>query len=418
MVDFEFDDTEEYYSALDGDNEEEYDYADGSVVECSNCNHSWDITDSSPNDAYVCHMCGTDNGEDDSSSQFDDSVFDMDFSEIRGKNFKQSFGKVNRRIEAKPVKRRMPINPRAAAPKGAKPVGKPMARPVGRTSAKPMARPVGKPMARPLAKPMAKPMARPSGKPMSRPSDEPSFKAGARPKKPLNNNIPINKGKHNLKGDNSKKIANVIVPNDRKVIIQGASKFILSQKSKDEGIKNIGYYKGKKLKALVIIIANTDPTDFTFELFNPSMPLDYLYSTNQNLNNRIAIGGGTTSYTDMLFNILANPVQVINCQITTGGSQVANQNNQSIFVRNKSIEGVQNIFPVNVDLQIDNMQVANDIVYFNIQQAINRPFIPDGMDVIQYKVLAGMTVTMTFWYTQVSLKKFFYEDAKASKSLL
>jgi hypothetical protein len=148
------------------------------------------------------------------------------------------------------------------------------------------------------------------------------------------------------------------------------------------------------------------------------MPLDYLYSTSQNLNNRITVAGGTTSYTDVLFNILANPVMVVNVQITTAGSQVSNQTNQAIFVKNKNIEGVQTVFPVNVDLQIDNMQVLNDIIYFNVFKSINRPFIPDGMDIIRYTVLAGMTVTMTFWYTQVSLKKYFYEEARQSKSLL
>ena len=104
--------------------------------------------------------------------------------------------------------------------------------------------------------------------------------------------------------------------------------------------------------------------------------------------------------------------------VNFSGTQVSNQNNQSVFIKNKNIEGTETVFPINIDLQIDNMQVLNDIIYFNIHQAINRAFIPDGMDVIQYKVLAGMTVTMTFWYTQVSLKKFFYEEARASKSLL
>jgi hypothetical protein len=148
------------------------------------------------------------------------------------------------------------------------------------------------------------------------------------------------------------------------------------------------------------------------------MPLDYLYSTSQNLNNRIIVAGGNTSYSDVLFNILANPTMVINVQMVSAGAQVSNQNNQPIFVTNKNIEGVQRIFPVNIDLQVDNMQVANDIIYFNVFKAINRPFIPDGMDIIRYTVLAGMSVTMTFWYTQVSLKKVFYEEAKQNKSLL
>lgn len=405
MFDNEIEDTEEYYSPLDALNEEDYDSEDssydgeGSIVECSNCNHSWDIADSSPEDTYVCHKCNYDNSEFDSS--FDDSVFDMDFSEIRGKDFKQSFGKVNRKIAAKPVKRKA-LKPKLAVSKGSRPTGKPIAKPLFKRN----------------VKGIAKPVKMPSGKAISRPASSRSLKPIIRTNKPLNNNIAVKEGRYNLRSNKQRKIAKVLVPNDQKVIIEGASKFILSQKSKDEGIKNIQYYKGKKLKPLVLIINNPEPTDFNFELFNPSMPLDYLYSTSNNLNNRITVAGGTTSYSDLLFNMLANPILAINCQITTAGAQVSNQNNQPLFIKNKSVEGVQTIFPVNLDLQIDNMQVLNDIIYFNIHDSINRAFIPDGMDVINYKVLSGMTVTVTFWYTQVSLKKFFYEEARTSKSLL
>jgi len=402
MFDSEIDDNEEYFSPLDGLNEEDYDSdnsnidGDEGIVECSNCNHSWDLADSSSNDAYVCHKCGTDISEENSEmSSFDDSVFNMDFSEIRGKNFKQSFGKVNRRIESKPSIIRTPLTQSKSRGINRTEKGKYQGR-----------------QSRPLVSSPSKPR-----------SSSPSFQSSARPtrggvKKPLNNIIPVKKGKYNLKSDGRKKIANVIVPNDKKVIIEGASKFIPSQKSQDESIKGIQYYKGKKLKALVLNINNTDPTDFVLELFNPSMPLDYLYSTSQNLNSRVEVAGGTTTYSDVLFNILANPVMVVNVQMVTSGSQVANQNNQAIFVTNKNIEGYQRVFPVNIDLQVDNMQVANDIIYFNVQRAINRPFIPDGMDIIRYTILAGMSVTMTFWYTQVSLKKFFFEEAKASKSIL
>jgi hypothetical protein len=423
MFDNEIDNNEEYYSPLDALNEDDYSSDDGSYdisddsssydgegsdIECSNCNHSWDLADSSAKDPYICHSCGHDNYiENSEMSSFDDSVFNMDFSEIRGKNFKQSFGKVNRRIASKPTGRRMPIQ------KGRKP--RPSITKAGQYQ--------GRQSQPRMSQPKRAGNNAPSGQPISRPIGTPSFQSSARPqrggmKKPLNNNIPVKQGKYNLKSGSRKKIANVIVPNDQKVIIEGASKFILSQSSKDEGIKGIQYYKGKKLKPLILTINNTDPTDFVLELFNPSMPLDYLYSTSQNLNSRVKVAGGTTSYSDVLFNILANPVMVVNVQMVTSGSQVANQNNQAIFVTNKNIEGYQKIFPVNIDLQVDNMQVANDIIYFNVFKAINRPFIPDGMDIIRYTILAGMSVTMTFWYTQVSLKKFFYEEAKASKSIL
>jgi hypothetical protein len=53
-----------------------------------------------------------------------------------------------------------------------------------------------------------------------------------------------------------------------------------------------------------------------------------------------------------------------------------------------------------------------------MDKSLNRPFIPDGMDVINYTVLKGNTVTMAFFYEQISLKKVFYEEARKSKNLL
>jgi len=466
--DFDGDDTDDFdgdYDDFDGDDADDfdgdYDDFDGDgdeIIDCSGCNHSWDLADSSPNDAYVCHLCGTDNSYvDDESSSFDDSVFNMDFSDVRG-DFKQSFGRVNRKIDSNPRRRRRRIRrPRGTTEsqlrrrrmlrrkmlrskrrginssesgefKGGMQSQPRMSSPsLGMQSQPRMARPkrggmlnsmdkinpsgIAKPVMNPNTNGIAKPVMNPNTKGIAKPASTPSFQSSAA--KPSKNNL--------LKGglkNKLKKPIKVKLSNDKKVIIKGASNFILSQKSQDESIKSIQYYKGKKLKPLVIIITNNDPTDFNFELFNPSMPLDYLYSTSQNLNNRISIAGSQTSYSDMLFNILANPTMLINAQITTAGTQVANQNNQSIFVKNKNIEGYEKVFPVNVDLQVDNMQVANDIIYFNIFKAINRPFIPDGMDIMQYKVLSGMTVNLTFWYTQVSLKKFFYEEARASKTLL
>ena len=69
-------------------------------------------------------------------------------------------------------------------------------------------------------------------------------------------------------------------------------------------------------------------------------------------------------------------------------------------------------------LNIDIDQQQNEIIYFDLEQTLDRPFIPDGMDIIQYKVLAGMTVTFGFYYSQVSLKKFFYKDAKDNRALM
>lgn len=215
-----------------------------------------------------------------------------------------------------------------------------------------------------------------------------------------------------------KPISKIIVPSDKKVIVENVSKFILSQKPEAESIKTLGYYKGQKLNLMTLIFNNNSLLDFNLEVFNPSMPLDYLYSTSLNLNNKIQVAGGAVAYSDVLFNLLANPALFINAKFVVAGPQVQQQLSVPLQVINKSIEGVEKIDPLNVALQIDNMQVQNDMVVFDIMKNLNRPYIPDGMDVVSYKVLAGNTVTMSFWYKQVSLKKVFYKEARDSRPLL
>lgn len=215
-----------------------------------------------------------------------------------------------------------------------------------------------------------------------------------------------------------KQLAKVIVPSDQKVIVEGVSKFILSQNPKDDSIRNIGYYKGEKLNELILTFNNNSAVDFNLEIFNPSMPLDYMYSTSQNINNKVQVAGGEVSYTDVLFNLLANPALLVNAKFVFAGPSVNQQESIPLIVKNKSIAGVQKISPINLNLKIDNMQVASDIIFFDIMEGLNRPFIPDGMDVIQYKVLPGMTVTMAFFYKQVSLKKVMFEEARENKKLL
>ncbi len=163
---------------------------------------------------------------------------------------------------------------------------------------------------------------------------------------------------------------------------------------------------------------NNSAVDFDLELFNPSMPLDYLQSTSLNLNNKIQVGGGLTSYSDMLFNILANPTHIVNAKFTFAGANFLNQINQPLIFTNKNIEGKQTINPLQLQLQVDTMQVAQDIVFFDIFGNLNRPFIPNGMDVIKYKVLAGCTVTFAFFYEQHDLRKFFFKEARNTKRLL
>jgi len=237
-----------------------------------------------------------------------------------------------------------------------------------------------------------------------------------RKKKPLTKDFGIKKGATITGG--KKKISKIIVPQDKKVIVEGISKFILSKDSKNDSLRNIGYYKGKKLKELVLIFNNHTLNDFTLQLFNPSMPLDYLYSTSLNLNNQIQVAGGAVAYTDVLFNLLANPTLIVNAKFVLTGPAFANQIAIPLQYVNKEITGKVDVNPINLALQIDNMQVFDYVVNYDLMATLNRPFIPDGMDIINYKVLAGMTVTMCFYYKQVSLKKFFYKEARDSKKLM
>ncbi len=243
-------------------------------------------------------------------------------------------------------------------------------------------------------------------------------KKPVRKKLPLDKNFVVKKratlyGKGT--GGDGKTTKRIIVPSTQKVIVQGVDKFILGDDKC--GVKDIGYYKCKKLKELVFTINNNSGVDFNFELFNPSNPLDYLYSTSGNINNKIQVAGGNVSYTDVLFNILANPMHIINAKFTFAGATFQQQINQPLIFKNKVATGVERVEPFQLQLEVDNMQVAKDIVFFDLS-TLNRPFIPNGMDVIQYKVLAGNTVTFAFFYRQADIRKLFYDEAKKSKKLL
>lgn len=220
-------------------------------------------------------------------------------------------------------------------------------------------------------------------------------------------NKPINRSLR--ASQKEKKIGSIIIPEDKTIIIEGLNKFILNPSDKDAKLKNIGYYKGKKLKELMLIINNETPNNFNIELFNPSSPLDYLYSTSQNLNNQISVANSPISYSDVLFNILANPVLIPNAKMVITGLNATQQKNETLILKNKSITGEQFIQPVNVNLQIDPYQFQKEIVAFHIEDVIGRNFLPDGMNVIQYTVLPFTQVAVCFYYEQMSLAKDFYQ---------
>lgn len=214
----------------------------------------------------------------------------------------------------------------------------------------------------------------------------------------------------------------ILVPEDRQVIVEGVDKFILSNTKESDAVRNIGYYKGEKLKELVLIINNTSPNDFDFELFNPSMPLDYLIANSQDLNARILVAGDNkVSYSDMLFNLLANPTILPNakfvCTNPTNPNQAFAQFNVPLIFKNKNIAGHEKIHPIQNALNTDIDQTQDQLVYWDIMGTLGRAYIPDGMDVISYKVLAGNSVVFGFYYKQVSLKRFFFKEARDKKIL-
>jgi hypothetical protein len=233
--------------------------------------------------------------------------------------------------------------------------------------------------------------------------------------------IPVQDGEEvRLKGRNKKVISKVIIPSDRSVVVEGASKMMLSEDKRDTLIKQLGYHNGKKLQELIIEIDNQGENDFVLSLFDPSMPLDYLYSTSQNLNNRITVGGGALQYTDLMFNILANPPLIHSAYFTIEGTtqQVSKQEVLAMQFVNKNAQGYKKIDPVNLSLKIDTMQVFNNVIAFDLHESLNRPFIPDGMDVINYTIYAGVKATLVFFYEQIHIKDVYYDEARKSKILL
>jgi hypothetical protein len=233
--------------------------------------------------------------------------------------------------------------------------------------------------------------------------------------------IPVQEGEEvQLKGRNKKLISKIVIPKERSVIVQGASKMMLSEDKRDTMIKQLGYFNGKKLQELIIEINNDTEIDFILSLFDPSMPLDYLYSTSQNLNNRITVGGGALQYSDLMFNILANPPLIHSAYFTLEGTtpQVLKQEVLAMQFVNKNAQGYKKIDPVNLSLKIDTMQTFNNVIAFDLHESLNRPFIPDGMDVINYTIYSGVKATLVFFYEQIHIKDVYYDEARKSKVLL
>lgn len=211
----------------------------------------------------------------------------------------------------------------------------------------------------------------------------------------------------------------IMVPRNRPIKIKTVDEFILADSHEASEYKNIGYYHGKKLSELILTFNNNSLIDFNLELFNPSMMLDYLFTTGGNLNNKIQLGSGTgATYSDMLFYMLANPTLIPSARLIVAGPSVAAQQSVSMTFKNKNIKGEQYVEPLSIPQSLDVMQVQSSTLSFDIMSKLNRPFIPDGMDVINYTILAGNTVTMCFYYKQKKLKKLLFKEARDKKTLM
>jgi hypothetical protein len=326
--------------------------------------------------------------EDEGAIYSDDSLEDIDFSDYTG-GFKKSFKKVNRRMSQKrPAGEIKSVQ----APSNRKVIVEGMQEPPKRIRRK--------------------------KRPVAPKSSQKRLRREKRPPKAVRN-IGV-KQSVDLRGKRKKKIAKIDVPKSRKVIVKGVNEFMLSDDNDSNLIKNLRRYKGQKLEDLIFTFNNSDSAlDFEFELFNPSMPLDYLQSTGLNINDKISVNGSNdTKYTDVLANILANPTLLVNAQFVFNGTSLTEQINQPLKYNNKSLEAIGILTPQQIALEIDRYQFQNNVVYFNIAEKINRPFSPDGMDVMIYKILAGMTVTFAFYYKQISTKKVYFPAARESKTLI
>ena len=349
---------------------------------------------------------------DEDVSYFD--ISDIDFSSLDSKNFKSNLKQVRRAVKNKPVVSR-------TKSKQLRPIGL-SKRPVAK---RPVAKPVmGKPVVKPTAKPVAKkPLIKTSKAEQAKKlaAQKKLIKSPSKPiQKPISKKVEIGvKKRATIKSkDGARTTKRILVPEDRTVIVEGVDRFMLSNNKNAEAIRQIGYYKGEKLKELVLIINNTTPNDIDLELFNPSQPLDYLFATSQNLNNVISVAGDNkVAYTDVLYNLLANPALLPNAKFTVTGANPLGQFNQPLIFKNKNIAGFEKIHPIQNNLNIDIDQNQNQIVYWNILETLGRAYIPDGMDVIQYKVLAGNSVVFGFYYKQVSLKRFFWKEARDKRIL-
>jgi hypothetical protein len=214
--------------------------------------------------------------------------------------------------------------------------------------------------------------------------------------------------------------AQIITPSGKKINVKDISKVIIGNSAGNKLNKQFGMRNGKKLKLLIFTFDNTNSAiDFNFSLFDPSQPLDYFMATGQDINQKILVSGGANGniqYSDVLFNILANPTLIYQAKFTFAGVLYPDQSNEPLQIENKDIDGKYVIKPIQTLNLKDTFQVQGDIVNFDIQERLPYTFIPDGMDTMRYRVLPGMTVTFAFAFRQISIKdRFFGKEIKSDQ---
>jgi hypothetical protein len=228
----------------------------------------------------------------------------------------------------------------------------------------------------------------------------------------------------NIQSKGRKAITNVIVPRDRKTIIEGVNRFILSDNCGAVDLKSIGYCNGKKLKEMVFIINNEGNINYTVEFFNPSTPMDYYQATSQNINDKISVAGQNVNgvqYTDVMWHMMSNPTRIINSKIVITAPNdtiLFAQRDFNFGITQKDLRAYTDTEPINIPQLLDKFQFQSNILAFNFQNELNRPYVPDGMDILRYTILAGCTVSIAFYYEQKMLKKYFYKDLRDNKHIL
>lgn len=228
-------------------------------------------------------------------------------------------------------------------------------------------------------------------------------------KHPIKQNSTTNIKTKHLSGK-SKSIKNILVSNDQKVIINGVSNFMID-KTKDS-LRNIGYWEGKKLNKLLLTFNNTNGNDLTLDLFNPNSWGKYFMANSQDLDDRIIVGDGSIKYSEVLFNIIANPTMIPSARFSFScptEEQLERQLNVPLNFTNKDLRSNTVVKPYT--FEIDEYQFQNNIVLFDIIESINRPFFPNGTDTAIYTIYAGTTASLCFYYKQYTLIEQFFKLA-------